>query len=582
MNDLNNNILSRLSLLMMISLLAACSSDNGNNNYQGNPPSNQTPQLSPAVGAKIKKQCEQLGSFQYANTTITSATALEAGAETVANKPIRAHCLVTGYMFPRTSPIDGQEYRIGFEMRLPLDWNGRFLFQGNGGFGGEIIPALGFIGSGGPLTNALYEGFTVISSDMGHTLEQNSTFGLDPQARLDYGYAAMTKLTPMAKQLIKFSYDKLPDRSYAAGPSRGGNLALIAATRLPNEFDGIYANSPPFDVPVAIVAQIYDALQLRKVATDVDDLVTAFTLEERKVVADAVLRQCDQLDGITDGMVQDVDQCQTRFNIERDVPVCQGERNGTCLSAEQIQVISDVFKAPVNSKGEEFYVGEAYDPGIIGQKWANVKLFSTQYLEGLASATAIAFQVPPEEAPLQNPLEFALNYNFDTDLIKLFKTDSTYKESSVEFMGPPNPLNLTPLTSNGGKLIVVHAVADGSTASMYESQNWYKQLLERNSANIQNSVRFFRVPGMNHVSQGVATDQFDGLTALVRWVEYGEKPDRIIATARGPGNPSGEINPEIPSNWAPNRTRPLCPYPLIARYSGQGDSEKAESFNCAR
>ena len=582
MNDLNNNILSRLSLLMMISfLLAACGGDNDNDRYQGNPPSNQTPQLSPAVGAKIKKRCEQLGSFQYANTTITSATAEAAGAVTVAEKPIRAHCVVTGYMFPRISPIDGQEYRIGFEMRLPLDWSGRFLFQANGGFGGELIPALGYVGSGGPLTNALYEGFAVISSDMGHTLEQITTFGIDPQARLDYGYDSMIKLTPMAKQLIRFSYDKLPDRSYAGGASRGGNLALNAATRLPREYDGIYANSPSFEPPLSSIAQIYDFKELRKVATEIDETITAFTDAERKVVADSVLNKCDKLDGIVDGMVQDVDRCQSEFNIQRDVPVCQGERNGTCLSAEQIQVIAAVFDTPVNSKGEKFYVSEPYDPGIVGQKWANLKLAPLSALDRSAGVLGTVFETPPNLLGLERPSEYILNYNFDTDLIKLYRTDNTYKESSTAFMGPPDPLNVTPLTSRGGKIMVVHAVADGSTSEK-ESQNWYDQLLQRYSATIQNSVRFFRVPGMNHVSQGVATDQFDGLTALVRWVEYGEKPDRIIATARGPGNPSGDINSEIPSNWAPNRTRPLCPYPLIARYSGQGDSEKAENFNCAR
>ncbi|EML9014614.1 tannase/feruloyl esterase family alpha/beta hydrolase, partial [Acinetobacter baumannii] len=93
-------------------------------------------------------------------------------------------------------------------------------------------------------------------------------------------------------------------------------------------------------------------------------------------------------------------------------------------------------------------------------------------------------------------------------------------------------------------------------------------------------ARFFRVPGMNHTRDGIATDQFDALTALVNWVEYGQAPDKIIATARGAGNPSGQVNTELPQDWAPDRTRPLCPYPLIARYNGQGDSEKAENFSC--
>lgn len=100
------------------------------------------------------------------------------------------------------------------------------------------------------------------------------------------------------------------------------------------------------------------------------------------------------------------------------------------------------------------------------------------------------------------------------------------------------------------------------------------------SGNAPSFVRFFRVPGMNHSRGGIATDQLDALTTLVNWVEYGQGPDRIIAGARGEGNASGQVNAELPSDWSTNRTRPLCPYPLIARYNGQDDSELTEHFSC--
>lgn len=90
--------------------------------------------------------CSDLLGFQYNNTVISSATLQEAGTLTVANKPIGAHCLVKGYMDQRVSPVDGQTYQIGFEMRLPVDWNGRFLYQGNGGTDGNLVPATGQVG----------------------------------------------------------------------------------------------------------------------------------------------------------------------------------------------------------------------------------------------------------------------------------------------------------------------------------------------------------------------------------------------------------------------------------------------------
>src|SRR5205085_8395980 len=122
------------------------------------------PQLAPAQSAALSGSCTDLATkITYADTTITSATAVAAG--TVGGIPAPAHCLVTGKMAQRVGPIDGQSYAIGFEMRLPLNWNGRFFYQANGGTDGAVVAATGPAGGGGPLTGALSQGFAVISSD---------------------------------------------------------------------------------------------------------------------------------------------------------------------------------------------------------------------------------------------------------------------------------------------------------------------------------------------------------------------------------------------------------------------------------
>lgn len=198
-------------------------------------------------------------------------------------------------------------------------------------------------------------------------------------------------------------------------------------------------------------------------------------------------------------------------------------------------------------------------------------------------AVGIIFQVPPDPTIVQNSRKFAFNYNFDTDYPKLSATNSTYSESAMSFMIPPDELNLDKLRLHGGKMIVVQGTADG-VFSVDDTQNWYDKLMAKYKSSslgdAQSFARFYRVPGMNHSRGGLATDQFDALTALVNWVEYGQAPDQILASARGVGNASGEINSELPSSWSANRTRPLCPYPKIARYNGTGDSEKAENFTC--
>ena len=239
----------------------------------------------PVARAGALQQCEALaGSFSYASTRIASATAEAAGPVGGSGPALGAHCLVKGAMNERTG-AGGIAYAVGFEMRLPREWNGRFWYQGNGGIDGSVVPAIGGMG-GGPVTSALGQGFAVISSDAGHDnrLTKGPQFGLDPQSRLDYGYQAVGTLTPMAKALITMAYGRGPDTSYIGGCSNGGRHALVAAARHPQMFDGYLVGAPGYRLPLAAVANIYGAQQYKTVATDPKDLSTAFTLAERRTV----------------------------------------------------------------------------------------------------------------------------------------------------------------------------------------------------------------------------------------------------------------------------------------------------------
>ena len=157
-------------------------------------------------------------------------------------------------------------------------------------------------------------------------------------------------------------------------------------------------------------------------------------------------------------------------------------------------------------------------------------------------------------------------------------TDTTYKESGMSFMTPPNPADLSSLRKRGAKIIVYHGVSD-PIFSVEDTSNWYDALQEANGGDASGFARLFAIPGMGHCADGPATDQFDVITPLVDWVEKGQAPDRIIATARGQGNPGG-VNKELPASWSAGRARPLCPYPKVARYKGKGSLESADSFVC--
>jgi len=537
-------------------------------------------------GGPLRQPCGTLAAELSApNTVFTSSTSVAAGALTIAGKPIPAHCLLAGKMFERVSPVDGKTYAIGFEMRLPLDWNGRFFYQANGGIDGSVVTATGPTSGGGPLTSALLQGFAVISSDAGHNGAQNPTFGIDPQARLDYGYQAVGKLTPMAKRVIRAAYGKRPDVSYIGGCSNGGRHTMVAAARYADQYDGYLVGSPGFNLPKAAVANIYGAQQYAPLATNPADLSTAWTQAERQLVSNKVLERCDALDGLKDGLVQNVRACQRAFDLDSDVPTCSGPRNGTCLSAAQKIAIANIFAGPKDANGRPIYSSFPYDAGLGAAGIAFWEFIAPLVLD--SGAVGFIFKTPPANPVGFNGPAFTLGANIDELAEQIFATNDVYTESGMSFMTPPRPDRIDDnLRRHGGRMLVSHGVSD-PIFSIDDTTAWYRSLKHsgkhrgrhrHDDDGASDVVRLFHVPGMNHCNGGPAADQFDLLSALVRWVEKGDAPERVVASARGPGNIGG-VNPEVPAGWAPDRTRPLCAYPRIAKYHG-GDPERAESFAC--
>ncbi|HEX7988329.1 MAG TPA: tannase/feruloyl esterase family alpha/beta hydrolase [Duganella sp.] len=533
------------------------------------------PRLSIPTGGSLASCTDLATKIQLANTTITGANSIAAGTLTIAGKPVPAHCQVTGRMFDRVSTVDGARYAIGFEMRLPLNWNGRFFYQANGGLDGSVVPATGQVGGGGPLDSALNMGFAVISSDAGHGAA-TPVFGIDPQARLDYGYQAAGKLTPMAKNLIQIAYGKAPERSYFGGCSNGGRHTMVAAARYADQYDGFLVGDPGFRLPLAAIANIAGGQAYAALASTPGDLSTGFTQAERSTVEKAVLAKCDALDGATDGLIQNTQACQAAFDLNRDVPTCTATRDGTCLSAAQKTAIGRLFAGATTSTGTRFYSSFPYDAGLSTGNWSFWKFFSPLNLD--SGAVGLIWQAPPENLATFNGAQFALTGNIDSMLARVGATTSVYTESALSFMLPPNPTNLSTLKNRGAKMMVYHGTADPIFSSD-DTTAWYDGLRAANGGDASNFARFYRVPGMNHCAGGPATDQFDMLTPLVNWVERGQAPDSVTASARGAGN-AGGANTDVPANWSASRTRPLCPYPKAAKYKGSGSIEDAASFSC--
>ena len=544
------------------------------------------PRLPAAAPAPLRSCAALAGSLALPDTRITSSELVAAGPITVQNvtTQLPAHCLVKGRMKERTSPVDGASYAIGFEIRLPQDWNGRFLHQANGGLDGTVVPALGAVSGAAPVAPALVQGFAVLSSDAGHGAP-TPFFGLDPQARRDYGYQAVGTLTPMAKDLIKNAYGKGPDRSYIAGCSNGGRHAMVAASRYADQYDGILAGNPGFSLPKAAMAQLWKAQQYAKVApkdaNGQPDLSKAISPAEFQLIGRKIVERCDALDGATDGQVNDVRACQAAFNLQHDVPTCMAAntaRDGSCISAEQKNVLASIFAGPRNSQGEALYTGTWFDPGVAGSNFAFWHFNAPTTRD--AGAVAFLFTTPPstlDAFKATTGLQYALNFSLEKDYPKMFATTPVYTESSWSYMTPPDAADLRALRQRGAKMMVYHGVADG-VFSPIDTANWMDRVQANNNGRADDFARLFLVPGMNHCSGGPATDQFDMLAPLVAWVEQGKAPDSVTAKARGAG--STVVNAELPASWSGNRTRPLCVYPKVARYNGTGDVESASSFSC--
>lgn len=539
--------------------------------------------------------CSSLSAqFTFPNTVLTSVTSVAADTLKVAgiSSAMPEHCVASGKMFERTSPVDGKQYAIGFEMRLPTAWNGRFFYQANGGLDGFQTPAYGDILGGGPLSNGLLKGFAVISSDAGHAFDRGTpiggaTFGLDPQARLDYGYNAVAQLTPMAKSLIQAYYGKGPDRSYLVGTSNGGRHGFVAASRLPQAYDGILVSTPGYRLPLAAVAQVWGAQQFAAISrikpeTGRPDLSTALTPADMALVARAILARCDALDGLADGIVADLQACQAAFRVERDIPGCTNDAapNGECLSAAQKITLARVLSGPADQSGVPVYAGLPADPGIAGRDWANWKFVNSVGPRD-AIALAFVFSSPPASPEVlsgkgNTVIDYALHFNLDSDLSKIKTASGPYRESALSFMTPPDP-DMREFVANDGKLLVFHGTAD-PVFSALDSIAWFDRFRQTHGAAAARHARLFLVPGMNHSRGGPATDQMDMVDALVNWVEQGVAPEVVIAKARGPG--AAIVNAEVPSTWSAGRTRPLCAYPKTAKYKGTGNIEDAASFSC--
>jgi feruloyl esterase len=499
-----------------------------------------------------------------------------------AQAQLPAHCELIGVMHERTG-IDGQHYAIRFHLRLPEVWNGRLLFEGGGGTNGILGEAIGAVSPNRP--PALAEGFAVLSQDSGHDNRTNSdsarggaaAFGFDPQARADYGGASLEPVTLAARAAIESLYGRQPEHSYFVGCSKGGQEGMMLAQRYPDLYDGIIAASPGMSLPRAAVSEAWDTQAFAGANVSPGrqptpaTLAASFSDDDFGLLRTAVLKACDTLDGLADGIVAAVGQCTTgRVLPELARITCTAGKSGACLSSDQVEALRRVQAGAQTSRGEPIYADFPWDAGWFGMGWriwkigsADGRIPSINVAMG-APALATIFSTPPSAlAPgLEAGLAYLNHYDFDRQAQAIYASGGDFGRSAWQDIGARSA-DLDAFRDHGGKMIVPHGVSD-PVFSINDTIAWWQEVDQRTNGNAADFVRIFPVPGMAHCAGGPATDQFDAFSALVRWVEQGQAPARIEATA-GPMSP-----------W-PNRSRPLCPFPQIARYEPGADMDKESS-----
>jgi len=501
-----------------------------------------------------------------------------------------AYCQVKGIVNARTG-IDGKHYGIEFEMRLPLSWNGRFVYQMNGGNDGNVVAAEGDASNLNAYGNrsARSQGYAVLSTNAGHAgdasenqmygLAASNRFGLDPQAREDYGYRTTATMTPIANGVITAFYGKAAAYSYLTGCSNGGRHGMVAATRYGDKFDGILVGAPGFNLPKAAVQHAWDVQSIQQLDPQ---LHNAFSRADMQLIANKIVDVCDGLDGVKDGLVNSVRKCQKVFDINS--LRCTDKKLPSCLSGTQTNVFARIMAGPHNSKGKPLYNSWWYDSGVADEGWRFWKLESpipawnhNPLIATMgAGSLAYLFTTPATEVEgtPEKLLQFLSHFDFDVDAPKIFSTQGKFKQSAMSIMTPPDVDNphLTNFHHHGGKIIIYQGQSD-PVFSTVDIVDWYEKLSSHYRGQAQTFARLFVVPGMNHCSGGPATDQFDAFNALVAWVEKGTVPERVVASV----NPN---NKALPANWSPSRSRPLCPWPRVATYTS-GDIESATSFVCS-
>ena len=472
--------------------------------------------------------CSSLTNLTIPNTTITLANDVPAGPYnppgTSTSLSVPSFCRV-GIV---SRPVADSEIHVELWLPARAAWNGKFEGTGNGGFNGVM--------SYTTMAAALNRGYATAASDTGHEGDDLS-FGVGhPEKINDWAYRAVHVMTGTAKLIVRDYYGRLPRYSYFTGCSTGGQQALSEAQRFPADYDGIVAGDPGHNRVHLIASFLWAWEAIHK------DASSPLPASKLPMITKAVMAQCDAIDGLADGILDDPRRCK----FDPVTLLCKGADGENCLTASQVESVKKVYGGALNPRtGEQVFAG-----------WPR----------GTETSWSTYFVDPPEARRNEFWRLWVFNDpNWDWRTFD-FDQDIAYADTKMAVVNTVNP-NLKPFKDRHGKLIMYHGWADANVPA--EDAIHYYEAVARAMGGPGQTTDFFRLfmaPGMGHCSGGNGPNTFDALDALDQWVEHGKPPEKVIASHA--------------NNGVTDRTRPLCPFPKVAKWRGTGSINDAANFVC--
>jgi feruloyl esterase len=419
---------------------------------------------------------------------------------------------------------------IRFEVWMPASgWNGKFVGVGNGVWAGSI----GYFEMTGPLSR----GYATAATDDGHQgnpLDASFAAG-HPEKLIDFGHRAVHEMTVAAKAAVAAYYQKPPSRSLFASCSTGGRQALMEAYRYPQDYNAISSMAPANPMTALMVSSLWTGYAVAR--TGASRIPPAkFTLVHKAAVA-----ACDADDGVKDGIISAPERC----HFDPAVLACKGDEADDCLTKDQIEALRAIYQGPRDpATGRQIFAG--FMPG-------SEQMFPLQTGPQPFGAAFTYMR----DLVFKNPQWDFKSFDYGSDSALAVKAGAAILDV------PPDGLGK--FFGEGRKLLLSHGWADGLIPSL-NTVGFYKDLTQHLGARkAGDSVRLFMIPGMGHCAGGEGPFVADMVSVIDQWAQDGKPPERIVVS-----NPPG----------APPRTRPLCPYPKEAVYSGSGSTDEEQNFRC--